>query len=350
MHLINRIFKNFYMELKKIFLLPSPVLQPLASLFPFNNDKIYDIKLNIGKCINGTVKIKPIREGTSGTLKYYIKTKDSQCFFLRFSDKRTMRTPIEIEFENIKIIETKGILVPEPIEIGKFNQYSFMLLKWIDGIVLSSVLKHASEAKSYEFGIKAGKTLMAIHTISLPDTGPFLNNDFYYDANAKIDLYHSSPNKISDDDAVFINYIKKNRNLIGDRPKCLLHGDYKAGNIMLLNHNMVLIDFECAHCGDPWSDFNFILRNAYQSPFFAVGILHGYFCGQPPENFWNLAVYYLSLSALNAKVRGAGNTKVRQNLILSMKTRVLHEFNYMKSSIPNWYGAVNDKIMNEDFC
>jgi serine/threonine-protein kinase len=48
-----------------------------------------------------------------------------------------------------------------------------------------------------------------------------------------------------------------------------------------------IIDFNRSDDGDPWEEFNRIVWSAAVCPHFATGQIHGYFDGNPPDEFFN---------------------------------------------------------------
>lgn len=139
-------------------------------------------------------------------------------------------------------------------------------------------------------------------------------------------------------DRLFIDYINHNRHLLKGRPQTYQHGDYHIGNMMIdRNGKLFVIDFNRSDYGDPWEEFNRIVWCAQQSPYFATGMVDGYFEGTIPIEFWKLLALYISSNTLSsiywAIPFGEDEVKIMQN----QAEEVLTWYDGMHCVIPRWY-------------
>lgn len=117
-------------------------------------------------------------------------------------------------------------------------------------------------------------------------------------------------------------------------------GDYHNENLLVSeNHEIAIIDWDLLDSlyGDPWSEFNRISMCTNFSPYFATGLLNGYFGGEPPEEFWKILALYLSTGAL-ILVSWAAN--IEPGCLEECKQKadkIIQWFDRMHNSIPTWY-------------
>lgn len=68
---------------------------------------------------------------------------------------------------------------------------------------------------------------------------------------------------------------------LGDRPRCLLHGDFRNGNLMMDGTGIqALLDWECAHLGDPLEELGWLCLRSWR--FGALERPAGGFCAREP--------------------------------------------------------------------
>lgn len=169
----------------------------------------------------------------------------------------------------------------------------YTLQSWIEGKDLEAVLPLLSETEQYVLGLQSGEILRTIHSIPAPEIHEDWETRFNQKTYFKIKKYHECGLRFNGDEYV-LAYIEQNRYLLENRPQCFQHGDYHVGNMMLENSAIKIIDFDRYDFGDPWEEFNRIVWSAAASPHFATGQLRGYFCGEPPMEFWRLLAFYIA--------------------------------------------------------
>lgn len=239
--------------------------------------------------------IEPINKGWSSDKKYYIKTAEGKELLLRTSHISEFNTKKK-EFEELKLISTKNILMSHPVDYGVCDDGKsvYLLLTWIDGKDAESILPNLNEEEQYRLGIDSGKILKQIHSISAPKNVPNWEERFNNKIDIKMANYEACDIKFQGDDRL-IQYLEENRHLLKNRPQTIHHGDYHVGNIIITPKlELGVIDFNRMDYGDPWEEFNRITFCVETSPIFASGYINGYFNNEVPDLFFRLMALYIA--------------------------------------------------------
>ena len=246
------------------------------------------------------IKIEAINKGLSGDEKYYVETAQGQRYLLRISNiesyerKKTM-------YDMMGRVASLGVYMSVPVDFGICNNGKnvYQLLSWCDGETADIVLPKLSHDEQYMLGVKSGQNLRRIHSIPAPSG----LEDWYYRFvrinDGRLRTFFSCGVHIDGSDAILAFY-EENRHLLRGRPQCFIHGDYHNDNLLIsANRDIMVVDWDLIDSlyGDPWSEFSRIL-NANLVPHFTTGQIHGYFDGEPPEEFWRILALYLSTGAL----------------------------------------------------
>ena len=276
-----------------------------------------------------------IEKGWSGDKKYCATTVDGKKYLLRITPCGSGKNRKEM-FEMQKKLDTLGVPMCRPIEIGECAEGTYVVQSWIDGMDAKDVLSDLDITKQYVLGIEAGRTLKKIHSVPAPADQPDWEVRFNNKMNRKIKMYNDCPIKF-DGAEYIIDYIENNRHLLKDRPQCYQHGDYHIGNMMIENGHIVIIDFDRYDYGDPWEEFKSITWCAQVSPFFASGMVNGYFDNNVPMDFWKLLAFYISLGTIASLTwaipYGEGEVQTMRNLA----NEVLEWYDNMRNPVPTWY-------------
>jgi len=285
-------------------------------------------------------KIESINKGSSCDIKFYVETFNEEKLLLRIADAG--------EYKRKKtIVDLTGHEALRSIPMQKTVGFGFCdngrsvyhLLTWCDGENAEEVLPFLSDPERYSLGVKSGEILRKIHAIPAPDLTNEWQEKYDYELQARKNLVFSTGIEVSGAAKVF-GYYDNNKHLLKGRPQCFHHGDYHIGNFVISDKkDLSVIDWELMAYGnfaDPWEEFGSLAVRKF-FPFFAVGQLHGYFGGEPPEEFWNIFALYFSVGALMNV--GWTNEKNRAELENSIKAvgDVLLWFDGMRSSVPAWY-------------
>src|SRR5699024_3327348 len=97
-----------------------------------------------------------------------------------------------------------------------------------------------------------------------------------------------------EEDALIINFIKTNLDLLRTRPIVLQHGDYHDGNLIVdRNGRLGIIDYNRIDWGDPWQEFDKLIWTLLYSEIFPKGMIDGYFNFHVPMEFFQALALYL---------------------------------------------------------
>lgn len=282
--------------------------------------------------------VKPIIKGWSNDKKYYIKTIDGEELLLRTSDIKEYENKKD-EFESLKLLMSKDILMSRPIDFGIYNngQSVYSLLTWINGEDAEVILPELNNKEQYLLGIKAGEFLKQIHSIPAPKEQSNWEERFNRKTNIKIANYKACDIHFHGDEEM-IKYIEDNRSLLKNRPQHFQHGDYHPGNMIITpKGELGIIDFNRIDYGDPWEEFNRIPFCVVVSPEFTSGYINGYFDNRVPDLFFRLMALYIASNQLSAIPWAIPFGKKEVEVMLTQAQDVLKWYDNFKTYIPKWY-------------
>ena len=144
-----------------------------------------------------------------------------------------------------------------------------------------------------------------------------------------------------------LRYIRENRHLLAGRPQCMQHGDYHIGNLMLRDGRAVVIDFNRFDCGDPWEEFNRIVWCAQSAPYFASGMVDGYFEFAVPAEFWKLLALYICSNTLSSLPWAIPFGEKEIATMKDQANDVLKWYDNMTKDVPNWYISLERNEKND---
>ena len=285
------------------------------------------------------IKIEAINKGLSGDEKYYVETAQGQRYLLRISNiesyerKKTM-------YDMMGRVASLGVYMSVPVDFGICNNGKnvYQLLSWCDGETADIVLPKLSHDEQYMLGVKSGQNLRRIHSIPAPSG----LEDWYYRFvrinDGRLRTFFSCGVHIDGSDAILAFY-EENRHLLRGRPQCFIHGDYHNDNLLIsANRDIMVVDWDLIDSlyGDPWSEFSRIL-NANLVPHFTTGQIHGYFDGEPPEEFWRILALYLSTGALVLVSWAVYVEPGCRDESIQTANNIMNWFDEMRNPVPKWY-------------
>ncbi|MGN8768829.1 aminoglycoside phosphotransferase family protein [Paenibacillus barengoltzii] len=283
-------------------------------------------------------KIDLITKGWSSDQKYYIETVTNERWLLRIADIFQYDHK-KHEFEMMKRLAESGIPMSRPVDFGVCNngQSVYSLSTWCDGEDAQAVLPKLTDTRQYHLGVTAGQILRQVHSIPAPvDQEPW-ESFFNRKVDRKIKQYQDCGVTMEGDEQI-IAYIEANRHYLSGRPQCLQHGDYHVGNMIISPEGELwIIDFNRWDYGDPWEEFNRIVWSAKVSPHFATGQIHGYFHGNPPDEFFTLLALYIGNNALSSIPWAIPFGEVKVAVMQQQARDVLTWFDGMRNPVPAWY-------------
>lgn len=293
--------------------------------------------LNIKSSTNWK-SVTHISKGWSSDKKYLVKTEFDELLLLRISDIEQYDEKKK-EYEIITKYSKLGIHMSMPKEFGICNEGKsvYMLLSWIEGNDLESVLPHLSDEEQYLLGRQAGVILKKIHSINVAPVD--VPNTTKKDKKIlQLSRYEESNVRIENDE-IAIKYVKDNIKNIWTKEPVYMHGDFHPGNLIYMNDGSIgVIDFNRWEVGDPYEEFYKLDSFGIElSVPYCIGQVDAYFDDDIPLDFWKVHAVYVAHSSLFS-IKWA--EKFGQSDIDGMVRRAKQAFdNYNDFSkyIPNWY-------------
>ena len=281
----------------------------------------------------------PIDKGWSGDQKYCAVTDDGRKYLLRIADADRLERKHR-EYEKMTELTKLDIPMCLPVEFGVCDEGVYVIQSWIDGVDAEEIIPTMSQTQQYGYGLDAGKILAKIHGLPAPSNAPDWETRFNAKIDRKIAMYADCSLKYENGEAM-LQYLAENRHLLKDRPQSYQHGDYHIGNFMLTADGVLtVIDFDKDDFGDPWEEFNRIVWSAQAAPFFAAGMVDGYFDGDVPMEFWKLLALYICSNTIGslswAIPFGEGEVAVMRK----QAANVLDWYDQMRNTVPIWYRKV----------
>lgn len=285
-------------------------------------------------------QITKIEKGWSSDKKYKILTSNGDKLLLRVSDISQYEQKKK-EYEMIQIYSEAGFEMSFPKQFGICNQGKnvYMILSWVEGEDLGSVLLHLPEKEQYQLGRSAGTILRRIHNISIRKEdipkGTKKEKKLF-----QLEQYEKCAVRIENDEQA-IQYVKENIDKIWSLTPVYLHGDFHPGNLILTpSHEIGVIDFNRWEIGDPYEEFYKVESFGVEESIpYSIGQLDGYFSDNIPQSFWEILAVYVAHAALYSIKWGE---KFGQKEIDGMKKRCRASFAHydeFRQVVPNWYDA-----------
>lgn len=298
--------------------------------------------------IHEIINKEPINKGWSCDKKYRVTTSNGTKYLLRITppDKSANRREL---FELLKQVAVLGIPMCKPVEFGIYGEDVYTLHTWIDGRNAEDVIPFLPEATQYAFGLKSGEILKKIHSIPAPATQEAWHARFNRKTDNKIQKYLECGIRFAGDDKV-LGYLKNNRGLFKNRAQTFQHGDYHIGNMMMEHGEIVIIDFDRFDYGDPWEEFNRIVWCAQSAPYFAAGMIDGYFDKKPPMEFWKCLAFYIGSNTLSSIYWAMDFGQSQIDVMIKQSQDVLSWYEDFHTTLPGWYvKAVSDLTYGKAF-
>jgi len=278
-------------------------------------------------------KVELLEKGWSHDKKYLLSGSDGK-FTLRISSKKSLEKQME-EFDAIASIESADQMI-RPVSFGTVDEmHSYIIYNYIEGEDLKEVICSLDPMLQYDLGIQAGILLCKIHEVKNPD---FEDVKARYNRKItdKINAYREGTVRMEKLEE-YIPFLAENRHLLDERPTVLLHGDYHIGNMILQNDQVYIIDFNRYDFGDPYEEFDRMTMNSSFSPQFSKGLLHGYFKGVPPIEFWSLLKLYAVTNAVGSIPWAQKHSPDSMGFIFKMIDNTLEDYKDTSTPIPKWY-------------
>ena len=287
---------------------------------------------------HGFASCQQITYGWSEDQKYLVSDHENHQYVVRVSDasKKVLKRK---EFAFIQACNSLSYAMSQAISISVSDQV-YMLLSYVPGCMLETILPSMMDETAYRLGIQAGSALIQIHQL------PNLSQLAYkvYDPIAlrqkvlhRLTLYETEGFCLPQDQRV-LSFVREHIDNLYQNQPCYLHGDYHCGNLLYTNGGIGIIDFNRFDYSDPYEEFARLdLFDVPASKPYANGLLHGYFRGNPPEDFWKFYAVYMAYTSLYSLVwaKPFGNAEV--DGFIQRYLHILTVFDGFQKMIPSWY-------------
>ena len=294
---------------------------------------------------NNIVSRTPVTKGWSGDLKYCVTDSENNRYLLRISAPELF-SKREAAFQRMTQVATLGIPMCMPLEFGSCEEGVYSIQSWIDGVDAEPAIMALSSTQQYAYGINAGQILQKLHSIPAPEHAIPWQTRYGKKIDRKIEMYQNCSIHY-DEDKPFFDYIRQTRHLLANCRQTYQHGDYHIGN-MMLDHNGVLtiIDFDRDDYGDPWEEFNRVVWCAQAAPWFATGMIDGYFDHNIPEDFWKLLALYICTNTLSSLPWALPFGDQEIQTMKNQARDVLQWYDHMRCPVPKWYQKTGSQKCN----
>ena len=280
--------------------------------------------------------VEPVAKGWSSDRKYRIETDRGETLLLRLSDASKLEAKKK-EFEIIQKNAALGFPMSQPIDFGVQDDQVYMLLSWVDGEDLETVLPRLPEAEQHRLGREAGAILKQIH--SLPVDPADLPKQTKRERRLwQLSQYEQSRLRLEHDETA-VQYVKDNIGLIWSQPPVYQHGDFHPGNLIYQPDGSIgVIDFNRWEVGDPWEEFYKLQSFGKEvSVPYCVGQINAYFDGDPPEDFWRVLAVYVAWSSLfSIKWAEQFGSEEIAGMVRRCKA-AFADYDGFRRIIPRWY-------------
>lgn len=289
-----------------------------------------------------------IDRGWSGDKKFRIDTADGTKYLFRVTPvnfsgdfgEYSMWNILCRKWDNIARMQQQlaelGVPMCEPVESGRCADGVYSIQTWIDGRDALDVIPGLSDASQYAYGLEAGRILKLMHSIPVPGDEMDWESRFNARTRRRMREYNECPVQF-EEAPDFTACILANRMLLRDRPQCFIHGSYQIDHMIIKDGKLVIVGFDQYEYADPWAEFSAVIRSAQVSPFFASGMVNGYFDGEVPMEFWRLQTLYISSDILAAIPESTFYGDDAVEYVFAQAREVIGWYGHMRNPVPSWY-------------
>lgn len=280
--------------------------------------------------------VEPVTKGWSKDQKYRIRTTTGETLLLRLSARSRLEAKRK-EYEIIQKFAALGFPMSQPVEFGVRDDCVYLLLSWVDGEDLQTVLPRLSKEEQYRLGREAGAILKKIHSIpvELADRPRQTKRERKLE---QLLQYEQSALRIEGDETA-LQYVKDNIGLIWSQPPVYQHGDFHPGNLIYRpDGSIAVIDFNRWEVGDPWEEFYKLQSFARElSVPYCAAEINAYFDDSPPDDFWRVLAVYVAWSSLfSIKWAEQFGPADVEGMVRRCRA-AFADFDSFRRSIPKWY-------------
>lgn len=267
---------------------------------------------------------------------YRVERKTSETVLLTLSPPDAIEKKRE-EFKALRRFYSLGIPMPYPQDMGLCGEgrYLYMLSSDVNGEPAAKALSAFTPMSQYEFGTSAGRILRKIHSLSPRESyewGPHFQDV----TDHCLSSYSDCGNKLEEEE-IFLQFIKRSRPFLYERPIRLLHGAFGPQNLFITSHQTLAVTGFSFQNGDPWTDFCMLPDWGF-SPFFCSGLMDGYFSHRHiPMEFFRLTAFYLAVDTLAAFSWAAARSGEAIDAVRQRAGILRKWYQDFHSAIPSWY-------------
>jgi aminoglycoside phosphotransferase (APT) family kinase protein len=284
-------------------------------------------------------EIFQITKGFSFEEKWKVTLQNKKSIFIKIYHLDKKEFAYEI-YTHLQKFYNLHVPVQLPIQFVEIPEESIcaQVLTWVEGKDGEEILPSFSNEEQYQCGIQAGKALQTLHTVVQEEMGETWKT-------YRLNKYKRYMNMIKEEGYIYSyldkidEFVEKYCHYLDNRPLHFLHDDFHPSNLLFENHHFTaVIDFDRFEFGDPYHDFHkMALFSRSISVPFSVGQIHGYFNGEPQNEFW---IYYALYAALIIPSDIVWSHKVTPNNINEMWNRInqiVSDHQEFTSHVPTWY-------------
>ncbi len=263
--------------------------------------------------LDGSTLDDQIDLGSSGDTKFLFNKEDKKYLLrVQSSNKKdrsirgmTIGDKLEMIVDVMKRSKEEGAFVPYVFDYGKIDDdLVYIITDFLSGQSLYDSAKDIPNLNQYEIGKELGLTLKNIHKASQgvkrDDWKEFVLSPVYGRVEAYRKMKHTLPLLMDEEmESRLLEYINEHKQLLEDVQFSIIHNDVHDGNVVQdLGVFMGLIDFTEVMVGDVLYDHKYLNHSTvYEYPYFAAGVLHGYF-GEVTEDVWRRSYLYIAVNIL----------------------------------------------------
>lgn len=217
------------------------------------------------------------------------------------------------EINSLNLLKEGIVNVPKILDFGEYKGYEWILISYIDGIILETALDNLTEKNKLDIFNELGQALGKIHSFKTFSYGGEWNLDYCSFKKYKITKFEERVREIEsqnlkEKDSLYkaIDIIKENYNCIFDIDEFrLTHNDFDGRNVLVKREKNIyrisgIIDFEQT-CPDNYENDlgNLYLKYFYKNKEYEKAFIQGYNVYMKlNKNFKNKLNLYLLLMVI----------------------------------------------------
>ncbi|MDD6467568.1 MAG: phosphotransferase [Erysipelotrichaceae bacterium] len=295
-----------------------------------------------------TIDCQKLDKGWSRDCKYVLTDIHQKKYVLRISDGSSYEKR-KVQYEYLRKLETLDINCTKLLEFGMLSHSQvYMLFTWLEGKSAEEVIPTLPNQQAYELGVEAGKTLQLIHQIEVKQPENRWFQKYQEKIARKIQKIEECKCILPEKERI-IHVIQTQMGLVKNQTYTFCHGDYHVGNMVIHEGRIGIIDFDKCSIADPYDEFKPFCWNVFVSEWFETGLIHGYFDGQIPDDFFPILALYAAESLIShlpwAITFGEKEVQTAYRVI----ENVLKWYDDFRLVIPTWYREIpNEWKKNEN--